>query len=445
MNIVRENRAEQTALIKVTIGEADYNPEVEKKLKEYRRKANVPGFRPGMVPMGIISKMYRKGTVAETAYKMASDTCFKFIEDEKIEFMGDVLPGGEQGEIDFEKNTEHEFVFEVGLAPEVEMELSDKDKVTRYKIKVDDSMREGYRSNFMRRYGRLVDVDKAENDEAVTGVMTNGEITVEDAYIGLISMNDEERRPYIGKKVGDEFIVNIEELYKTPSQRAAVLGVKENELAGIAPEFKFTVTQIRRFAEPELNEEFFGMAFPEGNVKDEKELAAYIEGRIEAELQSESDYVFNAELRNFLIEKAGLSLPEAFLKRWLHTINEGKFTMEEIERDFAHFANMMRWNLVQKYFADKLEIKLEEEDVMAEAKANAAAQFAQYGMSNVEDEMLVNYANSMLSNKEQANKIVEKVYETKIIDAVTPLLKVAEKTVTAEELGKIFEKINAAY
>lgn len=443
MNIVRENREGQTALIRVTVAEADYNAEVEKKLREYRRKANIPGFRPGMVPMGMINKMYRKGTVAETAYKSASDACFDYIEKEKIDYMGDVLPAEEQGELDFDNDTQHEFVFEVGLAPEVNIELTDKDKVTRYKIKVDDKMREGYRANFMRRYGRLVDVEKVENDEAVTGVLTNGDITVEDAYIGLISMSEEERKPYIGKKVGDRFIVNVEELYKTVSQRSAVLGVKENELKDIAPEFDFTVSQIRKFAEPELDKEFFETAFPDGSVKDEKGLEKYMDERIEAELRTESDYVFNVEVRNFLIGQAGLTLPDVFLKRWLYTINEGKFSMEDIERDFPHFANMMKWNLVQKHFAEKLDVKVEQEDILAEAKALAAAQFAQYGMANVEDDMLANYAQSMLGNKEQANKIIEKVYETKVIEAVTPLLKVTNKSVTAEELGKIFEKMNA--
>lgn len=443
MNIVRENREGQTALIRVKVAEADYAAEVDKKLKEYRRKANIPGFRPGMVPMGLINKMYRKGVIAETAYKAASDACFDYIEKEKIDYIGDVLPSEEQGELDFDNNSDFEFVFEIGLAPEMNIEFTEKDKVTRYKIKIDDKMREGYRANFMRRYGRLVDVDKVESDEAITGVLDNGEITVDDAYIGLISMSEEERKPYVGKKVGDEFIVNVEELYKTSSQRSSVLGVKENDLKNIAPEFKFTVKQVRKFAEPELDAEFFQTAFPDGSVKDEKGLEKYLDERIAAELKTESDYVFNVELRNFLVEKANMTLPDEFMKRWLFTINEGKFTMEEVERDFDSFAKMMKWNLVQKYFADKLGVKVEQDDIMAEAKSFAAAQFAQYGMANVDDETLSGYAQSMLGNKEQANRIIEKVYETKVIDAVTPLVKVTNKSVTADELGKIFEKMNA--
>ena len=199
MNIVKEMREGQTALIKVNVTEADYAAEVDKKLKEYRRKANVPGFRPGMVPMGMINKMYRKGVIAETAYKAASDACFDYIEKEKIDYIGDVLPSDEQGELDFDNNTGFEFVFEVGLAPEINIEFTEKDKVTRYKIKIDDKMREGYRANFMRRYGRLVDVEKVENDEAITGVLDNGEILEMGTHDELIEKQGRYYQLYTGK------------------------------------------------------------------------------------------------------------------------------------------------------------------------------------------------------------------------------------------------------
>ena len=440
MNIIKEARKDQTAIIKITVAEADYAAEVDKKLREYKRKANIPGFRPGMVPMGIINKMYRKGVVAETAYKMASDSCFEYIEKEGIDYMGDVLPSDEQGAFDFDNNTEHEFIFELGLAPKVELELTEKDKVTRYKIKVDEEMRSGYRGQFLRTYGRLVDVDVVEKDEAVMCTLDNGDIKSEDAYVGLISMSDEERKPFIGKKVGDQMIVNVNELYKSAQQRASVLGVKENELGDIKPEFNLTITKIRKYADPEMNEEFFKMAFPEGNVTSEEQFEKFIDEKIAAELKKESDYVFTNTLREYLVEKANLTLPEGFLKRWLLAINEGKFTMEEIEKDFAPFAEMMKWSAVQKHFAKTLNVEVKQDDMLAEAKAYAAAQFAQYGMMNVADEMLANYAQQILSNKEEANKLIEKVYEQKVIEAVTPLVKVSSKSVTIAELNKILAK-----
>ncbi len=440
MNIIKEARENQTAIIKITVSEADYAAEVDKKLREYKRKANIPGFRPGMVPMGIINKMYRKGVVAETAYKMASDNCFAYIEKEGIDYMGDVMPSDEQGAFDFDNNTDHEFIFEVGLAPVVDLELTEKDKVTRYKIKVDEEMRSGYRSQFLRTYGRLVDVDVVEKDEAVMCTLDNGEIKTEDAYVGLISMTDEERKPYIGKKVGDQMIVNVNELYKSEQQRASVLGLKENELASINPEFNLTITKIRKYADPEMNEEFFKMAFPAGDVTTEEQFEKMIDKKIEEELKKESDYVFTQTLREYLLEKAALTLPEDFLKRWLLAINEGKFTMEEIEKDFAPFAEMMSWTAILKFFAKKLSVEVKPEDMEAEAKAYAAAQFAQYGMMNVADEMLTNYAQQILSNKEESNKLIEKVYEAKVVEAVTPLVKVSNKSVTIAELNKILAK-----
>lgn len=441
MNITRENREGQTAVIKVTVGESDYNEAVDKKLREYRRKANMPGFRPGMVPMSIINKTYRKSTIAETAYKMASDAVFEYIDKEKIDYVGDVLPSDEQGAFDFDNNTEHEFVFEIGLAPEVDIELSEKDKLTRYKIKITEEMHEGYRANFLRRYGRLVDVEAVVDDEAVTGVLDNGDIRVEEGYVGLVSLGEDVRKQFVGKKVGDEMTVNVNEIYPRESQRASVLGVKESELTGINPEFKFTIKQIRKFAEPELNEEFFKLAFPEGNVTDKAGLDKYIDDQIAADLARESEYVFTTEVRNFLLGKANLTMPEEFLKRWLFTVNEGKFSMEDIEKDFPAFLKMMKWNLVQKKLADKYEIKVEQDEILAEAKAYAAAQFAQYGMANIDDETLTKYANSILGRREEANKIIDHLYEKKVVEAVAPLVKVSNKTVTSEELGKIFEKM----
>lgn len=441
MNITRENREGLTSVVKVTVGESDYNEAVDKKLREIRRKANMPGFRPGMVPMGIINKTYRKSTVAETAYKMASDAVFDYLEREKTDYVGDVLPSDEQGAFDFDNNTEHEFAFEIGLAPEVNIDLSEKDKLTRYKIKVDDAMRSGYRSNFLRRYGRLVDVDEITADEAVTGTLDNGEINVEDGYVGLISMSDEQRKPFIGKRVGDQMTVNANEIYPSASQRASVLGVKENELDSINPEFTLTIKQIRKFAEPELNEEFFKMAFPDGSVTDEAGFEKHIDQKIESDLARETDYVFTAEVRNFLMGKAGLQMPEEFLKKWLYTVNEGKFSMEDIEKEFPAFLQMMTWNLIQKKLAEKFDIKVEQEEMMEEAKAYAAAQFAQYGMANIDDETLTKYAHSILSNREEAGKILDRLYERKIVAAVAPLVKVSSKSVTSEELGKIFEQM----
>ena len=440
MKITREQRELGTSILKVVVGEQDYGEAVDKMLRDYKRKANVPGFRPGMVPMGIVRKMYGKGAVAEQAYRIASNSVFEYLQKEGIDYVGDVIPSDEQGDFDFENNTEHEFMFEIGEAPKVEVELSAKDKLTYSTIKVDKKMLSAYKDNYLRRYGRLVDVEKVKKDEALTVVLDNGDIKVDDAYVGLISMSDEERKPFIGKKVGAKMEVDVNELYKSASQRAAILKVKEDELETINPKFELEIKQIRQFANPELNEEFFKMAFPAGNITSEEELNKFLETEIETELGREADYLFTIRVRNFLMEKLALQMPAEFLKRWLYVINEGKFSKEEIEKDFDAFLKMFTWNYIQKHFIQTYELKVSQEELEAEAKEFAKAQFAQYGMPSAPEEMIANFAKQILENKEQGQKIYEKLYELKVVEYVKSKIKVSNKSVTAEEFAKLAQE-----
>ena len=410
MKIVREQREENNSLLRVTVGEEDYGQAVEKELREYKRKANIPGFRPGMVPMGLVKKMYGKGVLAEQSYRTASNAVFEYLQKEKIDYLGDVIPSEEQGDFDFENGKEFDFVFEIGEAPEIKLDLSDKDKVTYHKIKVDKKMHDDYRANYLRRFGRLVDADEVTSDEALSVTLDNGEMNVADAYVGLISMSEEERKPFIGKKVGFKTTVNVNELYKNPSQRAAVLQVKEDELEGINPEFSLEITKIRKFAEPELNEEFFKMAF-------------------------------TLQLRDYLVKKAALKMPEKFLKRWLFTINEGKFSMEDIDKDFDQFLKMFTWNYLQKHFIKQDNLSVTKEEALAEAKSLAAAQFAQYGMPSAPEDMLAGYAEKILADKDQGQKIYEKLYEAKVVEDVKSKIKVTEKAVSAEDFAKLAQAL----
>ena len=440
MNITREQREVGTSLLKVVVNEQDYGEAVEKMLREYKRKANIPGFRPGMVPMGVVRKMYGKGAVAEQAYKIASNSVFEYLQKEGIDYVGDVIPSDEQGDFDFENNTEHEFMFEIGEAPKIEVALSKDDKLTYNKIKVDAQMIEGYKDNYLRRYGRLVDVEAVAKDEALTVALDNGEIAVDDAYIGLISMSDEERAAFLGKKVGDKMEVDVNELYKSASQRAAILKVKEEELESINPKFTLEIKQIRQFANPELNEEFFKMAFPAGNITSEAELDKFLNSEIETELGREADFLFTIRVRNFLMEKLALQMPADFLKRWLYVINEGKFTKEDIEKDFDAFLKMFTWNYIQKHFIQTYELRVSDEEAQAEAKEFAKAQFAQYGMPSAPEEMIENFSKQILENKEQGQKIYEKLYEAKVVEYVKSQIKVSNKSVSAEEFAKLAQE-----
>ena len=441
MKITRVQKEQGVSLLKVVVDEKDYGESVEKMLHDYKRKANIPGFRPGMVPMGIIRKMYGKGVVAEQSYRIASNSVFEYLQKENIDYVGDVIPAEERGAFDFDNGTEFEFIFEIGEAPKYDVKFTAKDKLTYHKIKIDKKMHASFLDNYLRRYGRLVEVDKVKKDEALTVTLDNGDLRVEDAYVGLISMNDEERKPWIGKKVGYKTTINVNEMYKTPSQRAAMLHVKEEELEGINPQFELEITKIRQFANPEINEEFFKTAFPEGNVKTAEELDAYIDAQIDSETKRESDYLFAGTVRNFILEKAALQMPVEFLKRWLFTINEGKFSMEEIEKDFDAFVKMFSWNYIQKQIitAEKLTVTTAEAE--QEAKEFAAMQFAQYGMPNAPEEMLANFVKSILENKEQNQKIYEKLYEQKVVEYIKSKVKVTEKAVSAADFAELAREL----
>ena len=441
MNITKVEKEQGAALLRIVVDEKDYGEAVEKTLREYKRKANIPGFRQGMVPMGIVKKMYGKGVVAEESYRMASKAAFDYLQNEKIDYIGDVIPAEEQGDFDFDNNTTHEFVFEYGVAPKYDVALTAKDKITYNKIKVDKKMHASFADNYLRRYGSLKDVDKVKKDEALNVTLDNGDMRIEEAYVGLISMSDEERKPFIGKKVGYKTEVNINELYKNEKQRASILGVKEEELEGINPNFSLEITKIRQFANPELNEEFFKMAFPQGDVTNEEQFNAFIDAQIEAELKRESDYMFTFAVRDFLIKKANLAMPVEFLKRWLYTINEGKFTMEDIEKDFDAFLGMFTWNYIQRQIITAESISVSADEAKAEAKVLAATQFAQYGMPNAPEEMLENFAKNILDNKEQSQKIYEKLYEQKVVESVASKVKVTEKAVSAEEFAELAKNL----
>ncbi len=439
MNIVRENIDELSALIRVTVNEEDYGKAVDAALHNYKKKANIPGFRPGMVPMGIVRKMFGKSVVAEESYRTATQLCFNYIKENNINAIGDVMPSEKQQELDFANQTEFEFVFEIGIAPEIDLTLSKKDSVKHYQIEITDDMREGYKSNFSRRFGELADVEVVEKDEAITGTLENEELKAEEAYVGLVSLSEEVRNKFAGKKLGDTMEVNIEEIYPSEQQRAAVLKMKKEELKGLKPEFNFTITRIRKFVVPEINEELMTKAFPGGEVKTMKDFDKFVDAQISAELNKESAIRFEIDFREFMIQKAKMELPGDFLKRWVYNINEGKYTMEQIEKDFPQFLDMMRWDLIRAHYAKELEISVTEEEIMAEAVDITRQQFAQYGMVGMGDDMLTDYAKQMLANKDENRRINDKVLDSKLISLLSQKVAIKDTAISVEDFGKLFE------
>ena len=437
MIIVRENLENQVELVKVTVESVDYATVVENALKNYKKKANIPGFRPGMVPMSVIKKMYYKGILAEEAYRIASAKCYEYLQENKVEFLGDPMPAESQPDLDFDTMDSFEFHFKVGVSSPVNLDLATL-SLTKYKLAINDELREGYTNSLLNRFGELVDVEVIVKDEAVSVTLEQEDgLKIEDAYVGLISMSDDERAPFIGKKVGDVMEVNVNELYKTPSQRASILSVKEEELAAINPLFTLTVSRIRKFSLPEFNEEFLTKAFPEGEIKTKEQFDAYVESELARDLERECYFKFVMDSREKIVTEAGVTLPEQFLKEWLFAANEGKFSKEEIESEFPQFVNMMSWDVLRKKYVAEGSIQVENDELVAEAKNMARAQFSQYGMNNVDDAMLTNYANQILSNKEEQRKIFDSLYDTKVINYIASKAIIVEQDVTMDEFREL--------
>ena len=440
MKATRADQKGQIARITVVVEEKDYAEKLEKTLKEQRRKASIPGFRPGMAPMSLINKMYRKGAVAETTYRIATDGAFELMKTEEIDPLGDLMPSDEQKALDFDNNKDFEFVFEVGLAPKIDLTFDPKkDKVEKVVVEPSADMLTGYTENFLRRFGKLVDVDVVKDDEAISCTLENADAKIEDAYIGLISLDEKERKAYKGKKVGDKFTVDINEVYKDPKQRAAILQMKESELAGINPVFEATVTKIRKFELPKLDAEFFALAFPDGEVKDQKAFDAKMAAEVAAELASQTEFHWFDTVRGYALDKANLSMPEEFLKNWLYSINEGKFTMEQIEAEFADFLKMMRWDLIKRHIAKGENLEVTMDDAVAEAKEVARDQFRRYGMPTVADEMLENYAKQILSNKDEARRMFDAAAEKKVLNKLVEKLAVKEKKMSVDQFSKLMQ------
>ncbi|MEG0162935.1 MAG: trigger factor [Mucinivorans sp.] len=443
MNVTRADQPGQTTTITVTIAAADYTEKLEKALKEQKRKAVVPGFRPGMVPMAMINKMYRKGAMADITYRLATDAAFEFIKKEEIDPLGDLMPSDEQKEIDFDSQADFDFVFEIGLAPKINIEFTDKDQVEKITVEPSAEMIEGYTDNFLRRFGKLIDVDKVEKEEAVSCTLTNDETKIDEAYVGLISLSDDERKPFIGRKVGDKMTVNVNELYKDPKQRAAILSIKEDELAAMNPVFELTVTKIRKFENPKLDADFFALAFADGSVKDEKAFAAQMKEQVSQELAQQTEFKWLDTVRHYAITRQEITLPDLFLKNWLYQMNQGKFTMEQIEGEFEDFKMMMKWDLVKRTVARAEKLEVSKEDATNEAKAMALAQFRQYGMASVPEDMLASYAEQILSKEEEAKKMYETAGEKKVIAALAAKLAVKETKMTVEEFSEMMKKEQA--
>ena len=437
MKLTKNNIDELNIEVALTVEPSDYAENRKKKLSDIRRRAEIKGFRKGMVPASLIEKMYGASALVDAVNEVISHELTSFIKDEKLSVIGEPLPADNQPENDWTNGNTFNFTFEIACNPEVKLEFGKEDKITSYEIKVSDEAKKEMKDNLLKQYGSLEDGGEAKADDFIIADLEQGENRIESTYIALRNVSEACKSQFLGVKAGDSFEVNVNEAFENEADRAALIKVKKEELEGIDPVYKLTVKTVKTFTSAPLTTETYDKIFGEGVVADEAGFDAKIEERLVAEYANETEYRLSRDIREYLVKKADLKLPEIFMKKWLKVANEGKFTAEQIDKEFDAFAEDYRWSLVRDFLLKKYGVKIEQEDILASARGFAAYQFAMYGMPNVPAEQLDNYAKSILADENQSRRIVEQVESEKAIAAVKPELKINKKSVSVEQFREL--------
>ncbi len=449
MNITRENIDDLNTVLKVEIKKPDYEEKVENVLKDYRKKANIKGFRPGMVPIGLVKKMYGKAVQIDEINKIVTENIQKYIADEKLEILGDPIPRlDEQEHIDFDTQEEFTFSFELGLTPVIDLKLNKKNKVTHYEIIVDEKMKNDYLENYKRRFGELKSAEITEEKDVLKGKLeaidNSGMPIPEGPAVDSTSLSvdiikdNKIRKQFIGISLNDIIDFDLRKAYPNDSEIAGLLQKKKEDVAGLEGNFRFTVNEISRFHPAELGPELYSRIYGEGVVTSEEEFRNKIEQEISSSLKKESDYKLMLDIKAHTLEKADFPLPEEFLKKWLLRVNENT-TNEQIEKEFDNFRKDLRWQLIRNKIARENEIKITEEELLQEAANITRHQFQQYGLFYATDEQINNYAKETLKREEDAKRIADKILEEKAIEIIKDLLKLENKSISIEEFNKLFE------
>ena len=451
MNISLDKKTNVSALLNVEIVAADYQEAVEKALKNFRKNANIPGFRKGMVPMGLIKRQYGEAAKAEEVNKLLQNKVFDYIRENNVNMLGEPLPSEEQEPVDFAAAYDFTFKFDIALAPEFTVEVSAKDKVPFYTIEVTDEMVERQVDAYKQQNGHMEDVKEYEGgNDMIKGILAEldengsvkeGGIQIEQASVmPSFLKNDEEKAKFNGAKVNDVLIVNPFKAYDgNETELASILKIDKAEVANHQGDFSYQIEHISRYVASELNQEIFDQVFGKGNVTTEEDFKAKVKEQLAASFVGDSNYKFMVDLRKVLMDKVGkLEFPDALLKR-IMLLNNKEKGEEYVNENYDKSIEGLTWHLIKEQLVKANNIKVDDKEVNAMAKEATRAQFAQYGMMNIPDEMLENYAKEMLKKEGTVDNLVNRVIENKIAAAAKTQVKLDNKTVTVEEFNKLFE------
>ena len=452
MKITFECPDKINGLMTMVIEPADYQEKVEKTLKDYRKKAQVPGFRPGQVPMGMIKRQYGTAVKVEEVNRLISEKLYGYIQENKIQMLGEPLPNEEkQKPQDFEKEGDLEFVFDIAVAPEMKAELSAKDKLTYYDIKVDEKLVDDQVQMYASQAGEFKPAEVFSGNDTITGDLRQldkdgntleGGITTEGAMVMPAYIKEEEQRKlFDGAKPGDIITFNPKKAYpNNDAEVAALLKVQKDGVKDLEADFSYQITEIRHFQPAEVNQALFDRVFGEGTVKDEKEFREKIAETLKPQLQGNSDYKFLMDVREYVEKKVGeVTFPEALLKRVMLQNNKDKGA-DYVEKNFEGSIRELKWHLIKEQLVAANDIKVEDDDLKAVAKDAIRQQFAQYGMSNVPDDILENYAAEQMKKRENVEGYVDRAVDQKLIEKLKTVVKLTTKEVSLEDFNKMMQE-----
>lgn len=451
MNISFECADKINGLLTITVEESDYKENVEKALKNYRKRANIPGFRPGMAPMGMIRRQFEPSVKVDEINKVLGEKMFGYIKDNNIQMLGEPLPAEKQEPVDLEKDAPYTFMFDIAVAPEFKAELTDKDTVDYYTITVDDELVNKQVDMYASRTGHYDKVEQYEDNDMLKGDLREldeqgntkeGGIVVEQAVLmPKYIKSDDQKKLFDGAKLGDIITFNPKKAYpESDAEVAALLKLKKEEVADINADFNYQITEISRYVKGEVNQELFDNVFGKDTVKDEKAFREKIAEGLKTQLEGDSDYKFLIDVRKYLEDKVGkLVFPEAILKRIMLANNKDK-GQEYVDKNFDASIKELAWHLMKEQIVKANDIKIEEADVKETAKEAARAQFAQYGMTNIPDEYVENYANDMLKKKEYTDSLVDRSIDRKLIVALKSVVKLNPKTTSLDDFNKMMQE-----
>ena len=446
MKITQSKAKDLMATITVEVAAADYTEKVDKVLKDYRKTADVPGFRKGKTPMAIINKKYRTSVIVEEVNKLLQDELYKHISAEKVRVLGSPMPIDETP-IDWENNEDFTFQYEVGLAPDFDVKITAKDKLNYYKIKADAKLVDGYCTDIAKRYGKMSNPEVSVEGDLIFcaisqldvdgSVMSNGisnEATVAMEYIADAKV----KKQFVGVKKDDVLKVNVMKAFTNHSDLGSMLNVSHDALHNLtSEEFQFTVKNINQLAPAELTTELFDKVYGEGKVKDIKEFKAKVQAEAEGQFVGESDRMLKNDIVTYFIEKLKLQMPDDFLKRWLVQTSEQPITMEMLATEYDMYAKSLQWQLIENKILENYEVKVTQEDVLNQTKKLIGSQMKQYGQPEGDDAQLTDIATNILKNEEERKKIYDQIFDERTLVVYKENFKLTEKNVTYDEFVKL--------